>query len=132
MSNTFNADDSILISIRPMCNVDRNDPSFDEQLIPLINASMMIAHHNLGIGVNGFNITGTDETWEQWLGEAAPRLSAAKTWLGYKVFTIFDPPENGTVSQAYNNLIEEAAWTLCSKSRLEGYAETLYPVDFDD
>ena len=132
MSIVANADDSILTTIRPMCNVDENDSGFDKQLIPLINSNMMIAHHNLGIGVNGFNITGTGETWEQWLGPAVSKLASAKTWLGYKTFLVFDPPENGSVMQAYEKMIDEAAWTLCSKSRLEGHAATLYPVDFVD
>lgn len=132
MSNVFNADESILIGIRQMCQVDENDDGFDKQLIPLINTYMMIAHHDLGIGINGFNITGVEQTWSEWLGSAAPKLSAAKTWLGYKTFITFDPPENGTVMQAYEKAIDEAAWTLCSKSRLEGHAKSLYPVDFVD
>lgn len=132
MSIAGNADDSILITIRPMCQVDEGNSDFDKQLIPLINTNMMIAHHNLGIGVDGFNITGTGETWEQWLGPAASKLAAAKTWLGYKVFKVFDPPENASVMQAYDKMIDEAAWTLCSKSRHEGHAATLYPVEFVD
>jgi len=132
MSNVFNADESILIGIRPMCQVDENDDGFDKQLIPLVNTYMMIAHHDLGIGINGFNITGVEQTWSEWLGSAAPKLAAAKTWLGYKTFLTFDPPENGTVMQAYEKAIDEAAWTLCSKSRLEGHAKSLYPVDFVD
>lgn len=132
MSNVIDANESILIGIRPMCNVDENDDGFDKQLIPLINGFMMIAHHDLGIGFNGFNITGAEETWAEWLGSAAPKLAAAKTWLGYKTFLVFDPPENGSVIQAYEKMIDEAAWTLCSKSRLEGHAATLYPVEFVD
>ena len=105
MSNAFNADESILIGVRPMCNVDENDDGFDKQLIPLINAFMMIAHHDLGVGINGFNITGIEQTWSEWLGSAESKLSAAKTWLGYKTFLAFDPPENGSVMQAYEKMM---------------------------
>lgn len=132
MSNVVDTNESILISVRPMCNVDENDDGFDKQLIPLINGFMMIAHHDLGVGINGFNITGVEETWGEWLGEAESKLSAVKIWLGYKTLLAFDPPENGTVTKAYENMIDHAAWTLCSKSRLEGHVQTLYPVDFVD
>ena len=40
--------ESILIYVRPMCNVDKDDDGFDEKLIPLINAQMMIANHEIG------------------------------------------------------------------------------------
>ena len=58
VQNESAASESILISVRPMCNVDKDDDGFDEKLIPLINSQMMIAHHEIGIGINGFNITG--------------------------------------------------------------------------
>ena len=132
MSNEVDTNESILIGVRPMCNVDENDDGFDKQLIPLINSFMMVANHDLGIGINGFKITGPNETWSDWLGSAESKLEATKTWLGYKTLLVFDPPENGSAMQAYEKMIDEMAWTLCSKSRLEGHAPTLYPVEFDD
>lgn len=123
-------ENSILISVRPMCNVDEEDTGFDKQLIPLINTQMMIAHHQLGVGINGFNITGPNETWSDWLGEGEAKLAAAKTWLGYSVLLLFDPPDNGTVLKAIQETISKMEWMLVSKSQLEGHAKTVYPVEY--
>lgn len=123
-------DTSILRSVRPMCNVDREDNGFDDQLIPLINAQIMIAHHEIGIGINGFNITGETETWHDWLGEGESRLAAAKTWLGQSVLLQFDPPDNATMAKTLQECVDKAAWMLASKSKLEGHSRTIYPVEY--
>ena len=121
---------SILVSVRSMCNVDEEDNGFDNQLIPMINSQMMIAHHQLGVGINGFNITGTTETWSEWLGVGESKLAAIKTWLGYSVLLLFDPPDNGTVLKAIQETLQKTEWMLASKSRLEGHAQTIYPVEY--
>lgn len=121
---------SILVSVRSMCNVNEDDNGFDQQLIPLINSQLMIAHHQLGVGVNGFNITGVNETWTELLGAAESKLSAVKMWLGYSVLLLFDPPDNGTVLKAIQETLAKTEWMLASKSRLEGYARTVYPVEY--
>ena len=90
-------DQSILQNVRSACNVDEDDDGFDQQLIPLINTQLMLAHQQLGVGPNGFTITGSDETWRDWLGEPGSKLAGIKTWVGYSVFLQFDPPDNGTV-----------------------------------
>lgn len=130
MSEVQTVNNSILVSVRPMCNVDEEDTGFDQQLIPLINSQMMIAHHQLGVGINGFNITGESETWNDWLGEGESKLAAIKTWLGYSVLLLFDPPDNGTVLKAIQETLAKTEWMLESKSRLEGHAETIYPVEY--
>lgn len=127
-TNTINS--SILASVRPMCNVESTDLGFDEKLIPLINSQIMVAHHELGIGINGFNITGDTETWADWLSTGEAKLSAVKTWLGYSVLLLFDPPDNGTVLKSMQEQIDKIAWMLASKSRLEGHAQTIYPVEY--
>lgn len=127
-TNTINS--SILASVRPMCNVESDDAGFDEKLIPLINSQIMVAHHELGIGVNGFNITGDTETWADWLSTGEAKLSAVKTWLGYSVLLLFDPPDNGTVLKSMQEQIDKIAWMLASKSKLEGHAKTIYPVEY--
>ena len=130
MSEIQTVENSILVSVRPMCNVDEEDTGFDQQLIPLINSQMMDAHHQLGIGINGFNITGESETWSDWLGEGESKLAAIKTWLGYNVLLLFDPPDNGTVLKAIQETLAKTEWMLESKSRLEGHARTIYPVEY--
>ena len=130
MSEVQTVENSILVSVRSMCNVDEEDMGFDNQLIPLINTQMMIANHQLGVGINGFNITGDSETWSDWLGEGEAKLAAVKTWLGYSVLLLFDPPDNGTVLRAIQDTLRKTEWMIESKSRFEGHAKTIYPVEY--
>lgn len=123
-------DHSILADVKTACSVSEEDNGFDDQLIPLINAQLMVAHQ-FGVGVNGFNVTGMDETWQDLLGESGEKLAAMKTWLGYSVLLLFDPPDNGTVLKSYQDQIQKFEWMLCSKSRLEGHVKTYVPEHAD-
>lgn len=119
-------DSSILVDVRVACNVDENDNGFDMKLIPLTNTHMMMAHE-FGIGIEGFMITGTDQTWRDWLGNDGDKLIAAQTWLGYSVLLSFDPPDNGTVLKCYQDQIAKMEWMLCNKSCLNGYVKDYVP-----
>lgn len=118
-------DTSILVGVRPLCHVDEDDDGFDEQLIPIINGQMMMAHQ-FGIGYNGFFITGTGETWRQWLGDNGDKLLAVKPWLGYSTRMLFDPPSGGE-KDVIQRQIDKFEWMLCSKSETEGYVKEYVP-----
>lgn len=112
-------DDSILVDVRQACDIDASESAFDGQLIPLINSQIMMAHQ-LGVGYDGFMIRGTDETWGDLLGEHGEILAAVRTWMGYSVKMLFDPPENGTVNKAMQDQIAKMEWMLCSKAFTSG------------
>lgn len=118
-------DRSILMDVRPLCHVDENDTGFDEQLIPIINGQMMMAHQ-FGIGHNGFFITGTAETWRHWLGDNGDKLLAVKTWLGYTTRMLFDPP-TGAMKDVLQHQIDKFETMLCYKSEREGYIKEYVP-----
>lgn len=119
-------DRSILIDVRPANNVDENDNGFDNKLIPLINAQLMMAHQ-FGIGYDGFQITGSQQTWRDWLGVDGSKLAAAKAWLGLSVMLVFNPPDNASVLKAVQNQVEKYEWMLCSKSQCDGYVAGYVP-----
>lgn len=111
--------DSILETVRSLCNVEEDDSGFDNQLIPLINGQIMMAHE-FGIGYAGFIVHDERETWQDLLGPHADLLNAMQLWLGYSVLLLFDPPDNGTVLKSYQDQILKMEWMLCNKSCLEG------------
>lgn len=121
---------SILEDVRLACNVAESDDAFDSQLIPLINSQLMVAHQ-FGVGYNGFNVTGHDETWQDLLGESGEKLAAIKTWLGYSVLLLFDPPDNSTILKSYQEQIQKLEWMLCSKSHLEKHVVEYVPEHAD-
>lgn len=115
----------ILVGVRPLCNVDENDDSFDQQLIPYINGQIMMAHQ-FGIGYNGFIVTGTGETWRDWLGDDGYKISAAITWLGLTVRQLFDPPTGGE-KETIERTVDKMEWMLRSKSESEGLVQQYVP-----
>lgn len=119
-------ENSILMDVRAACSVAPEDDGFDTQLIPLINSQLMVAHQ-LGIVPNGFTITDPSTTWREMLGENGEQLMAIKTWLGYSVLLMFDPPDNGTVLKAYQDQVQKLEWMLCNKSLLEGHVRNYVP-----
>lgn len=125
--------ESILKDTRVACNVEKDDPGFDDQLIPLINSQLMIAHE-FGVGYDGFLVKGEGETWTELLGDEGNKLAAIKTWLGYSVLLLFDPPDNGTVLKSYQDQILKMEWMLCNKSCLTKQVKEYVPekADFYD
>ena len=117
---------SILASVRATCNVDKDDRGFDDQLIPLINGQLMMAHE-FGIGPDGFEVHDEKETWQDLLGSWADKLNAMRIWLGYSVLLLFDPPDNGTVLKSYQDQINKMEWMLSNKSCLEGAVKEYVP-----
>lgn len=109
---------SILMDVRGICNLEREDGSFDNQLIPLINSQLMVAHQ-FGVGKNMF-ITGISDTWYDLLGPDGAKLAAMQSWLGFSVKLLFDPPDNASVLKSYQDQIQKFEWMLCSKSQSEG------------
>lgn len=117
---------SILMDVRAACSVEPEDNGFDSQLIPLINSQLMVAHQ-IGVAPNGFVISDASTTWQDMLGDNAAQLAAIKTWLGYSVLLLFDPPDNGTVLKSYQDQVQKLEWMLCNKSLLEHHVSSYVP-----
>ena len=117
---------SILATVRALCNVEEDDPGFDNQLIPLINGQLMMAHE-FGVGHDGFMVHDEHESWQDLLGSHSDLLNAMQIWLGYSVLLLFDPPDNGTVLKSYQDQIQKMEWMLCNKSCLSGAVTEYVP-----
>lgn len=105
------ADESILESIRGLF-VEEDDYSFDSDLIMHINSALMILNQ-LGVGNDGFMITGSTSKWSDFLGsENLPFLAATKTYVYDSVRLIFDPPTNSFLVNAIEKRMKEYEWRL--------------------
>ena len=125
--------ESILMDVRVACDLEAIDSSFDEKLIQLINGKFMDAHE-FGVGYDGFTIMDTSATWSDWLGAGEKYLAGAKTWLGYSVKLMFDPPTNATELQVLESQIKKFEVRLRDKSCTDGYVKEYVPskADFYD
>jgi hypothetical protein len=102
---------SILNTIKKMLGVQLDDDAFDVDIIVSIN-SVLMSLSQLGVGsASGFSITGTSETWDQFLGDAV-NVEAVKSYIYLKVRLLFDPPTVSTLIDAMNRQITEFEFRL--------------------
>lgn len=123
-------DHSILMDVRSMCNLEPHDYTFDNQLIPLINTQLMMAHQ-FGVGWSSFAVRDESQTWADWVEIPGEDLRAIKTWVGYSVLLAFDPPDNGTVLKAYQDMLAKIEWMLREKTEEKGYVKLFVPEKAD-
>ena len=103
--------ESILISIKKMLGITEEYEHFDTDLIIHINSVLMILKQ-LGVGPEeGFSITGSSETWDQFLTNPT-QLDLAKSHIYLKTKMVFDPPLSSAVMEAMNRQIGEFEWRL--------------------
>ena len=108
--------ESILDSIKKRLGLPKEYTPFDPDVIMDINSSFM-SLRQLGVGPDkGFSITGSDETWESFLGSYELDFEAVKTYIYLKVRLSFDPPATSFVLESINRQIQELEWRMNMQS----------------
>lgn len=114
------ASKSILGDIRKMIGgIETDDDSspFDRELIININSVFTIVNQ-LGIGPRKkFHITGIDETWDDFFGDAEV-VELVKSYMYLKTKLIFDPPTTGVLHEAMERQIKEFEWRLSMEDNM--------------
>lgn len=102
--------ESILDSVKKLIGLDQAYDAFNTDIIIHINSVLMLLNQ-LGVGAKGFSITGSTETWSDFLGDVS-ELHMAKSYVAMKTRLVFDPPTNSTVMEALKQSISEMEWRL--------------------
>lgn len=104
--------ESILTSIKKNIGIEENYTHFDLDLITHINSVFSILTQ-MGVGPeSGFQISGSSETWGQFMDSENECLIMVKSYVYLKVRLIFDPPISSSVMEAINRQISEMEWRL--------------------
>ena len=105
--------ESILISIKKDLGIDKEDKSFDSDIIRRINSTFMVLMQ-LGVGPKGgFRITGELETWDKFL-QGRKDLEAVKDYVYIKVKLKFDPQSmSSSMIEAFEEEAKEIECRLC-------------------
>lgn len=102
--------DSILVSVRQKLGPSGAYDVFDPQLIDFINMAFGRLYQ-LGIGpTEPFAIKDANAKWTDFTGGG--RIEELRTYVYLKVRFLFDPPQNSTILNAYNEQIKELEWEL--------------------
>lgn len=107
--------ESILRTIKKLIGLTDDYTVFDADLILHINTFLSVIT-DFGIGDTDFSITGTDETWEDFLGSDEVFFNDVKTYLTGKVRLAFDPPTSSVVMQALKEQNNELEWRLIRRA----------------
>ena len=131
--------DSILVSIKKLLGISKDYTAFDNDIIVHINSVLMICNQ-LGVGVYDFQITGEDETWEDFKNlrkvqshyklapsETLPNLDfniemetgTRKTYVYLKVRMMFDPPTHASVIESIAANIKELEWRINNEAETQ-------------
>ena len=103
---------SILNDVKISLGLEEHYDAFDDQIILLINSAFTTLLQ-LGVGpAGGFSITGPNETWSDFLGDRLGEMRAVHDWIYVYVRKLFDPPENSSLMNAMNDLLDELTWRL--------------------
>lgn len=104
--------DSILNSVKQLLGYEAEYTEFDPNIVMNINSAIFTLRQ-IGVGPeNGFEITGPDETYADFLGEGSKETSAVKMYLYYKTKLGFDTPQNSYLIQQIKDEIKELEWRL--------------------
>ena len=111
MSEVTNANDSILTSIKKILGIPEEHEHFDTDIIMHINTVFMILNQ-LGVGpASGFKILDKNTMWEDSLKNDS-LLEAVKSYMGYKVRLMFDPPSSSAITESINHVVSELEWRI--------------------
>lgn len=103
--------DTILSSVKKICNVAEDDTSFDQDLIIYINSALMTIMQEWYGMDHAFRVQDGTETWGDLLGSETD-YEGVKELVGLKTRLMFDPPSNSSVMQALKDEIQNLEWRL--------------------
>lgn len=112
--------ESILDSIKKLLGPDSSYEVFDDDIILHINTALADLTQ-LGVGPEeGFEITGSSETWDDFIGNVKnPKvLSNIRTYVYLSVKLVFDPPSSGFVVTSYEKRLEKLEWRINHASEI--------------
>lgn len=115
---------SILLTIKKMLGSDENYAAFDSDLITDIN-SVFLTLNQIGVGSSGFQITGAEEVWSDFVKPSA--YPGIQSYVFLKTKLLFDPPSNSFLIDNIKKQIEEFEFRLNVQAEYVSSAEAREP-----
>lgn len=100
----------ILESIKLMLGINKELTEFDYEIVAAINSAFS-SLYQLGVGPEGFEITGYDEAWDSF-SDDAKLINLARSYIYHKTRLQFDPPTNSFLVNAIENQLKEIEFRL--------------------
>jgi hypothetical protein len=102
---------SILDSVKKDLGIMPDYTHFDPDIIMDINTALSILTQ-LGVGPSqGFSIEDNTAEWDDFIPDS-PTLDMVKSYVSKKTKQLFDPPNTGPLSEAFNKVLDELVWRI--------------------
>lgn len=104
-------DDSILLTIKRLLDIEEDDDSFDTDVISHINSTLADLAQ-LGVGPDeGYVIADDIPTWRDLIG-GSKLLTFVIDYVHLSVKLVFDPPQSSALIASMEKRIEKLEWRI--------------------
>mgnify|MGYP003563861652 FL=1 len=118
----------ILSSVKELLGISYEDESFDFEILMHINATLAILFQ-MGVDEAGDTpVIDITTTWRELFGDRTD-LEMVKTYIYFKVKSMFDPPTNSAGLESLNRVMKEFEWRI---NNLQTINHTLKEVIKDE
>ena len=101
----------ILSSVKELLGISYEDESFDFEILMQINATLAILFQ-IGVEEAGDTpVIDITTTWRELFGDRTD-LEMVKTYIYFKVKSMFDPPTNSAGLESLNRVMKEFEWRI--------------------
>ena len=121
---------SILHSVKGICNIHPENSDFDRDLIPALNSVLFILYQE-GLADESYAVTDDLKTWGDILldGKTPEAIHNIVEWVGLRTKLIFDPPTSSALMQALKENIAELEWRGYITNNYVGEIGELYGLE---
>ncbi len=109
--------ESILITIRDLLGIEKEDDGFDGEIIVGINSAIMSLSQLGVVSEDGFVVTSYQDTWSNLFGDLL-NIEAAKTYIYLKTKLYFDPPLSSFLIENIKSEIKELEFRLLVQAEI--------------
>lgn len=104
--------DSILNSVKKLLGISSEYDAFDTDIIICVNTAIDTLSQ-LGVSrPEGFEITGPDELWSDYLPDQNEIRNLVKTYIFTKTKLQFDPPTSNVLKECLNAQLDEYTFRI--------------------
>ena len=118
----------ILSSVKELLGISYEDESFDFEILMHINATLAILFQMGVEEVGDTPVIDITTTWRELFGDRTD-LEMVKTYIYFKVKSMFDPPTNSAGLESLNRVMKEFEWRI---NNLQTINHTLKEVIKDE
>ena len=101
----------ILSSVKELLGISYEDESFDFEILMHINATLAILFQMGVEEVGDTPVIDITTTWRELFGDRTD-LEMVKTYIYFKVKSMFDPPTNSAGLESLNRVMKEFEWRI--------------------